>query len=51
LPTFTAAPPIIQPTIAAPNLNSGTGIPPVLTIAGLVLIGTFGILISVLRGN
>lgn len=51
LPTFTAAPPLIQPTIAAPELNSGTGIPPVLTIAGLVLIGTFGILISVLRGN
>jgi len=51
LPTFTAAPPIIQPTIAAPDLDAGTGIPPVLTIAGLVLIGTFGILISVLRGN
>ncbi len=51
LPTFTAAPPLIQPTIAAPELNSGTGIPPVLTIAGLVLIGTFGVLISVLRGN
>ena len=31
LPTFTAAPPLIQPTIAAPELNSGTGIPPVLT--------------------
>ena len=51
LPTFTAAPPLIQPTIAAPELIAGTGIPPVLTIAGLVLIGTFGILISVLRGN
>ena len=51
LPTFTAAPPIIQPTIAAPELGASTGIPPVLTIAGLVLIGTFGVLISVLRGN
>jgi len=51
LPTFTAAPPIVQPTIALPELDASTGIPPVLTIAGLVLIGTFGILISVLRGN
>jgi hypothetical protein len=51
LPTFTAAPPIVQPTIAPPELNVSTGIPPILTIAGLVLIGTFGILISVLRGN
>jgi hypothetical protein len=51
LPTFTAAPPIIQPTIAPPELDASTGIPPILTIVGLVLIGTFGILISVLRGN
>jgi hypothetical protein len=51
LPTFTAAPPIVQPTIAPPEPNTGTGIPPILTIAGLVLIGTFGILIAVLRGN
>ena len=51
LPTFTAAPPIIQPTIAPPELDASTGIPPVLTTAVLVLIGTFGILISVLRGN
>ncbi len=51
LPTFTAAPPIIQPTIAPPELDASIGIPPILTIAGLVLIGTFGILITVLRGN
>ena len=51
LPTFTAAPPILQPTIVPPEFNASTGIPPVLTIAGLVLIGTFGILISVLRGD
>jgi hypothetical protein len=51
LPTFTAAPPIVQPTIAPPELDASTGFPPILTIAGLVLIGTFGILISVLRGN
>ncbi len=51
LPTFTAAPPIVQPTITPLDLGTGSGIPPVLTIAGLVLIGTFGILISVLRGN
>lgn len=51
LPTFTAAPPIVQPTLVSPQLNTSSGIPPILTIAGLVLIGTFGILISVLRGN
>lgn len=51
LPTFTAAPPIVQATIAAPQLGPGPGIPPILTIAGLVLIGTFGVLISVLRGS
>lgn len=51
LPTFTAAPPIVQPTIAPPELDASIGIPPILTIAGLVLIGTFGILITVLRGN
>ena len=51
LPTFTAAPPIVQPTLVPPQLNSSSGIPPIFTIAGLVLIGTFGILISVLRGN
>ena len=51
LPTFTAAPPIVQPTLVPPELETGSGIPPILTIAGLVLIGTFGILISVLRGN
>ena len=51
LPTFTAAPPIVQPTIAPPELDASIGFPPILTIAGLVLIGTFGILITVLRGN
>ncbi|MFQ5922225.1 MAG: SH3 domain-containing protein [Anaerolineales bacterium] len=51
LPTFTAAPPIVQPTVSPPQLETNSGIPPMLTIAGLVLIGTFGILISVLRGS
>ncbi|GMR11489.1 MAG: hypothetical protein BMS9Abin28_2322 [Anaerolineae bacterium] len=51
LPTFTAAPPIVQPTLAPPQLETSLGIPPILTIAGLVLIGTFGVLISVLRGS
>ncbi len=51
LPTFTAAPPIVQPTIAPPQLGTSLGIPPILTIAGLVLVGTFGVLISVLRGS
>jgi hypothetical protein len=51
LPTFTAAPPIDQPTPAPLELETSSGIPPILAIAGLVLIGTFGILISVLRGS
>jgi len=51
LPTFTAAPPIAQATLAPPQTGPSPGIPPILTIAGLVLIGTFGVLISVLRGS
>ena len=51
LPTFTAAPPIIQPTFEPVEAGPRPGIPPVLTVAGLVLVGTFGLLISVLRGN
>ncbi|MFQ5943331.1 MAG: SH3 domain-containing protein [Anaerolineales bacterium] len=49
LPTFTAAPPIAQPTVLPPEPDTSAGIPPIITIAGLVLIGTFGILISILR--
>lgn len=51
LPTFTAAPPIVQQTAVPLTLPTSAGIPPILMIAGLVLIGTFGILISVLRGS
>lgn len=51
LPTFTPAGPIVEPTFAPNEAEPRTGIPPVLTIAGLVLVGTFGFLISVLRGS
>lgn len=51
LPTFTPAPPVAQPTFAPESPETGAGIPPIATIAGLVLIGMFGLLISVLRGG
>jgi hypothetical protein len=49
LPTFTPAPPIVQPTIAAVEAQARVGFPPILAMAGLAMIGTFGILISFLR--
>jgi len=51
LPTFTPAGPVIQPTFAPVVSEPRTGIPPIVAIAGLVMVGTFGLLISVLRGG
>lgn len=51
LPTFTPPAPIAQPTLAPTSAEGRSGIPPIATIAGLVLIGMFGLLISVLRGS
>jgi len=51
LPTFTPAGPVVQPTFAAEAPESRSVIPPIVAIAGLVMVGTFGMLISILRGT
>lgn len=51
LPTYTAPPPVVQPTFAPVEISARGGLPPIAAIAGLVLIGMFGLLISVLRGG
>ena len=51
LPTFTAAAPIAQPTFAPPDAELRGGLPPIFMIAGLVLVGVFGLMISALRGG
>ncbi len=52
LPTFTAAPAVVQPTFApADGQTRGLGFPPILAILGLLVVGTFGTVISVLRGR
>lgn len=51
LPTFTPAGPVVQPTFAAGAPQSRSVIPPIVAIAGLVMVGTFGMLISILRGS
>ena len=50
LPTYTPAPEAVYPTFE-PGSSSRSGIPPILPIAALVIVGTFGLLISVLRGR
>ncbi len=48
LPTFTAAPPILQPTFTTPDLGGG-GFPPAILIIGLFMIGLFAAIVVVLR--
>lgn len=50
-PTFTPAAPVVQPTIAPPATSSPTGFPPVIAIMGLLVLGLFGTVISLLRGG
>ena len=50
LPTYTPAPAAVYPTFE-PGDASRNGIPPILPIAGLMIIGAFGLLVSVLRGR
>ena len=50
LPTYTPAPDVAYPTFE-PGDASRSGVPPILPIAGLVIIGGFGLLVSVLRGR
>lgn len=51
LPTFTAAPQIVQPTFEPAVEGDGTGFPPILAIIALSVIGIFGLVISLLRGT
>lgn len=51
LPTFTAAAPVVQPTLEPIQSLNGTGFPPILAILALTVLGLFGIVISILRGS
>jgi hypothetical protein len=51
LPTFTPAPPIVQPTFEPDLVGNGTGFPPILAIIALSVVGLFGLVISLLRGT
>lgn len=51
LPTYTAAPPVVQPTFEPEIVGNGTGFPPILAIVALTVVGLFGLVISVLRGT
>ena len=51
LPTFTPAPPIVQPTFEPDVVGNGTGFPPILAIIALSVVGLFGLVISLLRGT
>jgi len=50
-PTFTPAPPVVAPTFAPSDGASRGGFPPILLILGLMIVGIFGLVISVLRGR
>jgi hypothetical protein len=50
-PTFTPAQPVVQPTIAPSAVTQSRGVPPILAIFGLLVVGMFGMVISVLRGR
>ena len=50
-PTFTAAPPIVAPTFATSGAAGQGGFPPILLILGLMAVGLFGLVVSVLRGR
>ena len=51
LPTFTVAAPVVQPTFEPQQNTVREGIPPLLPIAGLLVLGLFGTVISFLRGQ
>lgn len=51
LPTFTPAQSIPQPTFESGGGGAGTSImPPILAILGLLVVGLFGMVVSILRG-
>ena len=51
LPTFTPAEPVVQPTFEPEQVEGGRGIPPILAILGLLVVGLFGMVVSFLRGS
>ncbi len=51
LPTYTPPPPYVAPTLPANPEASGGGFPPILATLGLLVVGVFGGVISVLRGR
>jgi hypothetical protein len=51
LPTFTPAPPVAQPTFETSVAGGETGFPPIIAILALLIMGLFGMIISVLRGT
>jgi uncharacterized protein YraI len=51
LPTFTAAPPLPEPTPLPSQSSTAGSFPPILAILGLLVVGVFGVVISFLRGG
>lgn len=51
LPTFTPAEPVVQPTFEPEQVEGMRGIPPILAILGLLVVGLFGMVVSFLRGG
>lgn len=51
LPTFTPAEPVVAPTFDETQSDLPGGFPPILSIMGLLVVGLFGTVISVLRGG
>ena len=51
LPTFTPAEPVVQPTFESEQVEGRRGIPPILAILGLLVVGLFGMVVSFLRGS
>lgn len=52
LPTFTAPPPVVRPTLLpVQGIRAGSRVPPALIIISLFVLGAFGVLVSLLRGR
>jgi hypothetical protein len=51
LPTFTPSGPVALPTLASASDTQSSGFPPILAIAGLLVVGGVGIFVSLLRGG
>jgi hypothetical protein len=51
LPTFTPSGPVAVPTLANGDDSRTSGFPPILAIAGLLVVGGAGMIVSLLRGG